>query len=220
MGLPVEVRCEFLRLLLERDKLLTGRSPNATYESYKMVPVDTRLFAVSRQMQADAQAVFFRSNTFRVEIPGLWKLPFFIEYPTPSTEDFRKFHLSIFHGSVPQTQPRLTENLKTVIDMLQECKQLIQLKILQFGQFGYHGDCAKIPQCIFQDCLKLFTQVQGVKEVILTDSEPPKDDRKSPIVAPENVLTRLKTIMQSPKAEHGIIVRKRFLPLEKRLKRG
>ena len=72
MGLPVEVRCEILRLLLERDKLLTDISLNTTYESYKMVPVDTRLFAVSRQMQADAQAIFFRSNTFRVEISGLW----------------------------------------------------------------------------------------------------------------------------------------------------
>ena len=103
----------------------------------------------------------------------------------------------IFHECVLQTQPRLTEKLKTIIDMLKECKQLIQLKILQFGD---HGDFAKIPQVIFQDCLELFTQVQGVKEVILIDSEPPKMDRDSPVVAPEKVLTRLKTIMQSPKA--------------------
>lgn len=219
MGLPVEIRCEILRLLLERDKLLTDISPNATYESYKMVPVDTCLFAVSRQMHADAQAVFFRSNTFRVRISGIGilGLPFFIEYPPPSTEDFRKFHLSIFHHSQPLTQPRLTERLETVIDMLKECKQLIQLKILQFGD---HSDFTKIPQNIFEDSLEFFTQVQGVKQVILSDSEPPNDDYYSPIVAPEKVLTRLETIMQSPKAEQGSIVRKRFLPLEKRLKRG
>lgn len=68
MGLPVETRCEILRLLLERNKELTDVSPNADFVSYAKVPVDTRLFAVSRQMKADAQLVFFRSNQFRVHV--------------------------------------------------------------------------------------------------------------------------------------------------------
>lgn len=207
MGLPVEMRCEILRLLLERNKELTDVSanatfpnatfPNATFEPYEMVPVDTRLFAVSRQMQEDAKIVFFSSNTIRMPIT-LCRLPLFIRKPPPSIRQLRKVHVSIIHNFEVLDQPRLAENLERVADLLKECKKLVQLKILQSCLDSLRDTYSKH---LFRESLEYFTRVQEVGEVILTEDEPPKDVGFSWIVPPEDMITRLKTVMQSPKTE-------------------
>ena len=51
------------------------------------------------------------------------------------------------------------------------------------------------------DSLEYFTRVQGVGEMILTNTEPPQEDYLSRIFPPEEMMTRLKTVMQSPKTE-------------------
>lgn len=197
MSLPVEIRCEILSLLLERDKEVMDVSANATFESYEMVPVDTRLFTVSRQMQEEAKVVFFRSNTIHVHITH-YTLPFFLINPSPSIQQLRKVHLSISHYFHAPTKPEMAENLEKVADLLKKCKKLAQLKILQSCP---EDDFPKISKNIFRDSLEYVTRVQGVGEVILTDTEPPQDDDYSRIVPPEETMTRLKTIMQTPRTE-------------------
>ncbi|KAF6221985.1 hypothetical protein HO133_001953 [Letharia lupina] len=197
MGLPTETRCEILRLLLERIKEVTDVSLKKSFESYNMVPVDTRLFAVSRQMQVDAEVVFFRSNTIHVHVEH-YDLPFFITNPPPSIRELRKVHLSISHYSSMPTQPVLAENLEKLADLLKDCKKLVQLKISQLCR---SGEFPKVSTHVLRDSLEYFTRVRGVSEVVLTDLEPPKDDNAALIYAPEKVTTRLKAIMQSPKTE-------------------
>lgn len=121
MGLPTEIRCKILRLLLGRNKEVTYVDPNKHFDLYMIVPVDTRLFAVNRQMQADAEVVFFRSNTINVHVTHNY-LSYFITSPRRSMQEIRKIHLWIEHEPKPLTQPLLASNLAKVADLLKECK--------------------------------------------------------------------------------------------------
>lgn len=169
-------------------------SPNADFVSYAKVPVDTRLFAVSRQMKADAQLVFFRSNQFRVHVTHS-HLSFYMRSPSSMVRAMKKVHLSISHTSGPRTLPNLAVNLDRADDTLNECTNLVQLKI---SQSWNDEDSDGYSKEIIEESLEYFTRIRGVGEVVFTNSESRPGDEYL-VVASEAIVTRLTAILQSPK---------------------
>lgn len=98
--LPICIRLQVLGRLLKREKEVRQRP-----EDYKddddldKVPVDTRLFAVSEQMRTEAEAVFFSTNTFRVDVDNAEypKLPIFMRSEQTMPRNLKRLHIWIFY---------------------------------------------------------------------------------------------------------------------------
>ena len=152
-------------------------------DGHQVMPVDVRLFAVSRAMKAEAEAVFYHSNIFEVYTNE--PLPLFIRQAAAAGDGEASQHpvlgLRRIHIHFPFHKPRsngdhnehvqrvayqeLLEHTETIAKALVKCRKLEQIR--------FTGRSCNRPQCRKQDLgedfprlVGLFGEVRGVGEVV------------------------------------------------------
>ncbi len=126
LGLPLEIRNTIYGLALAKGGVMQG-------SSHSKGPIDVRVFAVSRQVHAEAVEIFYRVNTFAVWIQEPEPLPLFVakstgmQVPRP-TDLIRRIHLWILFP-VMLDDPPLLDRFRTLSGVLSCCKNPTELDV-------------------------------------------------------------------------------------------
>ena len=76
--LPVEIRTKILHLALTNQKELRHMPEDRTTNDDILLPVDLRILAVSKQMKAEAEPIFYQSNVFRIDLFEQAEMPLWV----------------------------------------------------------------------------------------------------------------------------------------------
>ncbi|MCJ1451569.1 hypothetical protein MMC28_001909 [Mycoblastus sanguinarius] len=171
MDLPPEIRIMILRLLLRWEQELTAM--DADQEHYcDYLPLDVRIFAVSRIMQAEAEQVFYQGNTLRIYLDD--HLPMSIrrasKSKTPTSLQWLKRIRIVILRSPKLTATGLDESYrdqqvrkaKILVDALKHCTRLVQVKITSF--INEPEDDLRLDEH-FNELLDEIATLKGVEDV-------------------------------------------------------
>ena len=161
--LPSELRIHTLRYLLKCDKDVRQMPADRTANSPAVVPIDLRLFAVSRRMSNEAEEVFYNANMLRLDIEkDMQELPLWIRRPVDASRKARSVHLRIcqdHYGGMPG----LLYRLKLVTHGLMQCPNLAILKTTP-----NHCGCWGMLGCFrrFDEAIDVLSSLRGIKSVL------------------------------------------------------
>ena len=161
--LPSEVRIHILGYLLKNDKDVRQMPADKTTNSPALVPVDLRLFAVSRQMKNEAEDLFYTQNMLRLDIHyDMQDLPIWIRQPKDVGKKARSVHLRIGQGP-EHAIPALKHWLNIVTQSLMQFQSLNVLKITPFCDGcwelpGYRED--------FDEAIEVLTNLRRIQTVL------------------------------------------------------
>lgn len=202
LRLPIELRRRIYGMLLSRDvqvrQLEFGSANDGAWE-----PIDVRIFAVSKQMHAEAIAVFYEKNRFFVRCSDNWhsyKLPLFIreasgmEPPRPA-ERVQRIHVQL--GLAKKVECVLVRpQLEHLCDILKKGNKLLEIKITGLGSGSRDPELDQA----FDQLLECFTVIRGVTKVVFMDLQGQRlehGSNYSPIVGTVEQARRVKSIMES-----------------------
>lgn len=201
LTLPNNLRNQIYGMLLAHEvqlrQLQFGQPNIGAWE-----PIDVRIFAVSRQVHAEASATFFEENTFLVECRDNWhsyKLPLFVREssgmdPPRPAERLRRVHVEVGLAKKVESvsvQPQLEQ----LCDVLKHCK-LLKLEITVMGPNSRSPELDHE----FDKLLECFTLVRNVTRVAFSDSYGHRlehGQNYDPIIGTTEQARRLKSIMES-----------------------
>lgn len=197
--LPTEIRYKILGLLMTASKELEHMPEDRSMEDYGKIPFDTRIFAVNKQLLAEAQTVFYSQNDFLVNVYENLPLPLWIREPSSRpVAEVRRVHLWIFFNT-EKWSPDMGPKLRSIFTVLASSK-LTRLRITPICQTSWYND--EIDGA-FDKILSPAEMIKGVDEVIFTN----RDSMRSMYmlyehlpVGTEETSARLKKSMESAKA--------------------
>ena len=161
--LPFELRRIILSYQLKQRKPVLQIPPNFKGEDKGFLPVDTRIFAVSKRVREEADTVFYAENIFRLNVCGYedWELPLWITSPPVGARAMRSVDLCIQPCYDDSGFTALLRQLPQITRVLKQCRNLERLRILPhtfvetFSSNDEDRDLAI-------DCLKDFSNIGEV----------------------------------------------------------
>ena len=211
VDLPCELRRRMIGLMIGGRRRVAHMDANDSAglsDRKGGVPVDVRLFAVSRAMKEEAMAVFFQDNIFKIPIwleGAFCSVPLFIRSATKSwpLECLKRVEVGIEVDSYSATK-QLIPFVKTVCDVLSRCRQLIEVR---FSPFCIRSNHTGLHDATCDELLEMFEVVKGVSRVVFSTDEElrirygPRDDGPFDIyytiVGSETVKRRITQAMMS-----------------------
>ena len=206
LRLPIELRHRIYGMLLSHEvqvrQLEFGNLNDAVWK-----PIDVRMFAVSKQMQVEAMAVFYQSNTFLVRCGDNWhsyELPLFIreasgmEPPRPA-ERIQRIHVQLGLARVVESM-LVRPQLEHLCDILKNGKKLLEVKITAYGAGAGTGPHDQELDKAFDQLLECFTVLRDVTKVVFIDLQGQRLEPGSnynPVVGTVEQARRVKSIMES-----------------------
>lgn len=202
LRLPIELRHRIYGILLSHEvqvrQLEFGKPNDGAWE-----PIDVRMFAVSKQMHAEAMAVFYQKNTFFVRCSDNWhsyNLPLFIREasgvePTRPAERIQRIHVQL--GLAKEVESlSVRPQLEHLCDILKNGKELLEIKITGLGSGSRDPELDRA----FDQLLECFTVVRNVTKVVFTDLQGQRLEPGSnynPVVGTVEQARRVRSIMES-----------------------
>lgn len=187
MDLPTEIRLQVFKILLTHDKEIVQMPVNNPTKDYQWLPVDTRVFTVNSRVKEEAEQVFYRNNTFRVDAHDLLPL-FILRLAGPAAANakalFRRIHVRILYRvTIPSSAGKpealrarddLQQRLKLTSRALMQCTRLTLIEMTpmyragRLVRRGLSRDFDKFIGC--------FAEIRGVENVVFTDAQKIRED--------------------------------------------
>ena len=179
MDLPIELRREIFSHVLSRSRPVLQFPPEGSADGVQG-PVDVRLFAVSRQVFAEAIEVFYEVNTFGIStMPYIYyyDIPLFVrqstgnEAPKP-TDSIRRVHVSFKTETYYYHALHIEGFLflwKRFCDFLRTCRSLQKIQVTVKGGLERYmaTDLAICP--LYNKLVKILITIRSTDEAVFSD---------------------------------------------------
>lgn len=176
MDLPFELRREVFSLVLSQSFPVLQLPSDGSADVARLV--DVRLFAVSRQVFAEAVKVFYEMNTFGITtLPSSYykDIPLFIrqstgnEPPRP-TNSIKRVYVHAHWILTNRTEPDKFFFLwKTFCDFLSTCKNLRKVEIIAWWIHYSHEATVGAMDLQTDKLSEILMDIRGIKQVVCSD---------------------------------------------------
>lgn len=177
MDLPIELRREIYSLVLSRSRPVLQFPPEGSADGVQG-PVDVRLFAVSRQVFAEAVEVFYEVNTFGIStMPYIYyyDIPLFVQQSTGNeaprpTDSIKRVHVSFKIETYYYHALHIEEFLflwKRFCDFLRTCRSLQKIQVTVKGGLEHYIDPAIYP--LYNKLVEILMTIRSPDEAVFSD---------------------------------------------------